>query len=69
MVLSRVQDCCLGAGFLLLAPFIPDFAGMGATLMPVNVDEVTGAFTLIIQFLSAVLLVKRIMKKNDEKKS
>ena len=34
----------------------------------INVDEISGAFTIIIQFLSAVLLVKRLTK-NDKKES
>ena len=56
----------IGATFLLFAPFIPEVASAGSTL--INVDEVSGAFTLIIQFLSAVLLVKRLTK-NDKKES
>ena len=66
MILEKVQDCFIGATFLLFAPFIPEVASAGSTL--INVDEISGAFTIIIQFLSAVLLVKRLTK-NDKKES
>jgi hypothetical protein len=67
MILEKVQDCFIGATFLLFAPLIPEVATAGSTL--INVGEISGAFTLIIQFLSAILLIKRLRKNDNSKKS
>jgi hypothetical protein len=59
---NSIVDFSLGTLGFVLAPMIPV---MGESVFM----EWDNAFTLIIQFLSAVLLGQRILKNNSKKKN
>tara|TARA_R110002126_G_scaffold13723_3_gene58984 strand:- start:549 stop:749 length:201 start_codon:yes stop_codon:yes gene_type:complete len=66
-MIQEVQDYFLGVSLFFVAPFIPMMTQTSTSLF--NVSDATSTFTLIIQFLSAILLIKRIMKRNDNEES
>jgi len=66
-MIKEVQDYFLGVTLFFVAPFIPMITLTSTNIF--NVEDATSAFTLIIQFLSAMLLIKRIMKRNDSEES
>ena len=66
MTLDGLQDWSMGIAFLVTAPFFPLVGERSAEFL--NIAEVGDAFTLIIQFLSAVLLAKRLLKNKDNEK-
>jgi len=66
-MIQDVQDYFLSISLFFVAPFIPVLTATSTSLF--DVGDATSALTVIIQFLSAILLIKRIMKRNDEEES
>ena len=65
MTFQGVQDYLMGFTFMICAPFVP--LAIDSWSQTLNIYEISDVFTLIIQFLSAILLAKRILKnKKDE---